>query len=218
MRGSVALRSATVFLGLFLALPADAAEAPVPIPQPSAKALRYYRSGNALWVLNEVWGLAVPAVILAIGASARLRNVARRLGGQWLFISAACFAVLYLALMFLIDAPLDFYEGYLRPHAYGLSNQSPARWLDHHVKAWFVSAVVSALVAGLVYMIIAQPETVVAVRGPLDGAVLAVRRVRAADPGRAAVQPFRTAPRQGARNAHPDPGPARAWMVRGSSR
>jgi hypothetical protein len=46
----------------------------VPIPEPSAKARRYYHSGNVLWVAATLWGLAVPALLLFSGLSARLRN------------------------------------------------------------------------------------------------------------------------------------------------
>src|SRR5918996_1953344 len=53
---------------------------PVTVPPPSDKAMRYYRSGNVLWVISTLWGLAVPVLLLFTGFSARLRNIARRIG------------------------------------------------------------------------------------------------------------------------------------------
>ena len=46
------------------------AAAPVPVPEPSEKALRYYRSGNVLWVVSELVGLAIPCLLLFTGLSA----------------------------------------------------------------------------------------------------------------------------------------------------
>src|SRR4029453_3019647 len=87
-------------------LPADLAapgvEAPggseaVPVPEPDAKALAYYRSGNVLWLVGELFGLAFPLVLLATGWSARMRSRAERIGRQWLG-TIAVYAVFYRAL------------------------------------------------------------------------------------------------------------------------
>jgi hypothetical protein len=48
----------------------------VPVPEPSEQTLRYYRSGNVLWVVSTLWGLLVPVLILFSGLSARLRDMA----------------------------------------------------------------------------------------------------------------------------------------------
>src|SRR5258705_13521706 len=52
---------------------------PVPVPAPSDKAMRYYRSGNVLWVVATLWGFAVPALLLFTGFSARMRDAARKI-------------------------------------------------------------------------------------------------------------------------------------------
>src|SRR6266496_5517767 len=57
--------------------------APVPVPEPTEKAIRFYRSGNVLWCLRTVWELAVPVLILFTGFSARLRHWAERSGRRW---------------------------------------------------------------------------------------------------------------------------------------
>ena len=49
----------------------------VPVPEPDAKALAYYRSGNALWAVGQLFGLAFPLVLLATGFSARMRDAGR---------------------------------------------------------------------------------------------------------------------------------------------
>jgi hypothetical protein len=36
------------------------AEDRVAVPQPSELALERYRSGNIIWVVNQLWGLLIP--------------------------------------------------------------------------------------------------------------------------------------------------------------
>src|SRR4029453_8721037 len=94
----------------------------VAVPEPSAKAIAYYRSGNVLWAVTTVWGLLIPAVFLWTGLSARIRTWARVIGRNWFFVIAVYF-VLFTLITFVIDLPLSYYEGFVREHAYGLSNQ-----------------------------------------------------------------------------------------------
>ena len=53
---------------------------PVAVPEPSELAMQFYRSGNWLWMLNVAWAMLVPGVLAFSGFSARLRNLAARLG------------------------------------------------------------------------------------------------------------------------------------------
>jgi Zn-dependent protease with chaperone function len=101
---------------------------PVAVPEPDAKALAYYRSGNLLWWLGQAFGVGFPLLLLATGFSARMRDRAERVGRHWI-PTVAVYAVCYRALEWLAARPLAFYGGFLRPHAYGLSNQTFAKWL-----------------------------------------------------------------------------------------
>jgi Zn-dependent protease with chaperone function len=158
--GQRANAAALAFLAcaLFGAAPAGAAEAlaqTVPVPEPSEEALRYYRSGNALWVVNQIWGLLIPALFLFTGFSARIRNVARRVGRRW-FLVIAVYTVIYIALNYLIDFPLDYYQGFVREHAYGLSHQSFGQWLGDSLKALGVTVVMGGLLAWIPYLLLTR--------------------------------------------------------------
>jgi STE24 endopeptidase len=124
--------------------------APVPVPEPDGKALAYYRSGNVLWALGQAFGAALPLLVLATGFSARMRNAAERIGRHWL-LAAALFAVFYRALDWLASRPLAYYGGFLRPHAYGLSNQTFGKWLRDGALDLAVSALVGAVLAAGLY-------------------------------------------------------------------
>ncbi|PYM14364.1 MAG: peptidase M48 [Verrucomicrobia bacterium] len=107
--------------------------APVPVPEPTEKAIRFYRSGNVLWCIRSFWELLVPALILFTGFSARIRDRAERTGRKWFFV-VLLYGFSFLAVKYLLDFPLNCYQGFFRQHAYGLSNQSFGRWLGNSLK------------------------------------------------------------------------------------
>jgi STE24 endopeptidase len=128
---------------------------PVAVPEPSLKAMQYYRSGMWLWVLNRIWGLLLPGLIAFSGLSARLRNLARRLGKFW-FFTIGVYIVLYLALVFLIDLPLSYYQGFVRQHAYGLSNQTVGKWLRDSLIGFSIEAAACFLFLWIPYLLLAK--------------------------------------------------------------
>lgn len=126
---------------------------PVTVPEPSEKAMQYYRSGNRLWIVRQLWGFAVPALILFTGLSARLRNASRALGHRWFFVILVYF-VLYNLLNFVIDLPLAYYAGFVRQHAYGLSNQSLVKWFSDAIKGLLVGTVAGCLFLWVPYLLL----------------------------------------------------------------
>ena len=127
--------------------------APVPVPQPSEKALRYYRSGNVLWFVNTAWSLAALALLLWTGFSARLRDLARRIGRNG-FFTIALYGVLFSLVTFVLDLPLSWYEGFVREHAYGLSNQTAAKWWSDQLISLAIGCVFLALTLWFPYWLL----------------------------------------------------------------
>lgn len=119
---------------------------PVPVPKPSAQAVRYYESGNVLWTVTTLWSFLVPGTILLTGLSARLRALASRLGKSWYFTLTLYF-VLFMLLYAAANLPLDGYAGFLRPREYGLSTQPFGAWLANEIIGWVVE-----LVAGVAFL------------------------------------------------------------------
>src|SRR5574339_547800 len=122
-----------LLIGLFLFLVASVSgaqdnskskgqeKARVTVPAMSEKAVRYYRSGVVLWVVDTALGFLIPALFLFTGFSARIRNWAQGLGRKWFFV-IAIYIVIFTILNFLIYLPISYYEDFVRQHAYGLSN------------------------------------------------------------------------------------------------
>jgi Zn-dependent protease with chaperone function len=137
------------------ATPAAAVDetAPVEVPAPTEKALRYHRSGNVVWVVDIVWSFAMLVVILATGLSATLRNWSQRIGRKW-FFTLVIYFVLFNLITSVVDLPRAYYEEFVRQHAYGLSNQTLAKWWGDTLKSFGVSCIVGALVLWVPYLLL----------------------------------------------------------------
>jgi STE24 endopeptidase len=98
-------------------------------------------------------GLALPMILLFTGLSARLRTAALRLGRRWL-PAVMLYAIFFTLLYALVTLPLAYYEGFVRPHAFGLSDQSLHKWLTDTAKATGLAAVGLALVLWIPYLLL----------------------------------------------------------------
>jgi len=127
--------------------------APVAVPEPSEQAMRYYRSGNVLWFVEQAWSIVVLVLLLATGLSAALRNAARRIGRNWFFTIVVYFA-LFTIVTTIVDLPLSYYTEYVREHAYGLSNQTFGKWFGDTLKSLAVACIVGGLVMWVPYLLL----------------------------------------------------------------
>ncbi len=125
----------------------------VAVPEASDLALRYYKSGNILWIVQQFWSLALPFLFLVTGWSGKIGTMAHRIGRKWYF-SLVLYLIVILALFALFNFPLDLYSGYMRGHEYGLSNQSFGRWFNHWIKALLISFIAFAAFLWIFYLLL----------------------------------------------------------------
>jgi hypothetical protein len=86
------------------------ATAAVPVPEPSALALRYYRTSHAIWAGTTALELLVPAALLFTGLSGRVREVARRMArGRWLF-TVAIYGAAYVLIQGVDSIPYELVD------------------------------------------------------------------------------------------------------------
>jgi Zn-dependent protease with chaperone function len=126
---------------------------PVAIPQPSPEAIRLYQTGNVLWMVETLWGLLVPAVIFFSGSSARLRDAALRVTRRWYAVVLIYFA-LFALILDTAQLPLDYYAYFVRPHAYGLSAQTLAKWWRDEFTGFGLALVGGALLIWIPYALL----------------------------------------------------------------
>lgn len=132
---------------------ADQSHEPVPVPQPDALTVQRYKSGNIIWAVDQLLGLALPLLFLATGWSARMRDKARQWGKWWYFTLAIYFLMLSAA-MGALQLPWSFYVEFVREHAYGLSNQTLGKWIQDTVTSGVLGAVVGMLILWIPYLLL----------------------------------------------------------------
>jgi Zn-dependent protease with chaperone function len=127
----------------------------VPVPPASPEAMRYYRSGNVLWTVFTLLEILIPGIWAFSGWSARLRTLAQRIGRRW-FFTIAVYYVLFTLITFLVMLPLDYYAGFVRQHAYGMSNQSLLKWGEDTLKQLALNLLAGCLVLWIPYWFLAR--------------------------------------------------------------
>ena len=100
-------------------------------------------------------GPACPGLIALPGSPPGSATWRGGSAGSW-FLTVGLYVVLYLAIVFVIDLPLAYYEGFVRQHAYGLSNQTLAKWLGDSLKGLAVEMAVGFAFAWVPYLLLAR--------------------------------------------------------------
>lgn len=125
----------------------------VAVPEASDIAMRYYHSGNLLWIIGQAWGFIVPLLFLLNGFTGKLASFSEKLGKNW-FFSIVVYLVLFIVLYKLLNFPLDFYSDYIREHAYGLSTQSFGRWIGNYGKELLISIIGASATVWIFYLLL----------------------------------------------------------------
>jgi Zn-dependent protease with chaperone function len=124
-----------------------------------ARSDAYFEGGYWLQLVDFLWGAAVYLVLLATGVSARMRDRAERRTRSRALQTALYWAQLVITVA-VLTAPLAIYEGYVREHAYGLSNLSFGAWLVEGLKGLAITVVLGALAITAIYAVVRRvPRT-----------------------------------------------------------
>lgn len=125
----------------------------VAVPAATEQAMRFYKSGNLLWMIQHGWSLLLPLLFLFTGFSAKLARLSATWGKRWYF-TIVIYLILFIALYSLFYFPLDFYSGFIRQHDYGLSTQTFGRWIGQYGKQISVTMVSAALFVWIFYWLL----------------------------------------------------------------
>jgi len=98
-------------------------------------------------------------ILLTMGFSARMRESAERMTRSPA-LQSVYYWVLFLVVTTVVLLPWSIYEGYVREHAYGLSNLTFAAWLGEQAKGFGIALVFGALMVAALYAIVRKlPRT-----------------------------------------------------------
>jgi STE24 endopeptidase len=115
-----------------------------------ARSDAYFEGGYVLLAVDALYAVAVSALLLWFGISARMRDVAQR----WTrsrFWQVPIYVVQYFAIAALLTLPLTIYEGFYREQIYGLMNQTFLQWFGDQGKSFGLNLIATAFVTSLIY-------------------------------------------------------------------
>jgi STE24 endopeptidase len=122
-------------------------------PEKQKKAKQYSRINRRLMVLDLAISGVYMLAWLLLGWSQALKSwLLQFTSNEWLLIF---FYILVIGgLLFIINLPLSFYQGYTLPHQYDLSTQTISGWVSDQVKGIAIGGVLGMVVLEIIYAIL----------------------------------------------------------------
>ena len=104
-----------------------------------------------LW--DFLYGAVVLLVLLNLGWSAAMRNLAERVT-RFKPVHTIFYWVQYLLVTSILGFPLTVYEDYFREHKYGLATQTFGPWMGDQLKGLMVNLVLGGILVVLLFGIV----------------------------------------------------------------
>jgi STE24 endopeptidase len=111
----------------------------------------YFEGGYWLQLWDTVWSVGAFAVLLWTGLSRRMRDLAER-AVRWRYVQAMIYGALFLVAFYVLRFPWTVYVGFVREHAYGLSNLTFAGWLKEEMIGLAIFVIIGSVALGLLYV------------------------------------------------------------------
>jgi STE24 endopeptidase len=122
-------------------------------PERQQQAKVYARIQRRLMLADLGIGGLYLVAWLIFGWSTMLRDaLLEYTRNEWLLV--ALFAAIFGGLFMLISMPLNYYEGFVLPHRFGLSNQTRSDWVFDQVKMALVGGWLGLLLLEVVYAVL----------------------------------------------------------------
>ena len=113
----------------------------------------YFEGGYWLLLVDTLYAIAIAALLLFTRASAWMRNRAQKITRSR-FWQVPIYVVQYMVATTVLALPLSIYEGFIREHAYGLSNQNFLQWSGDFGTQFVVDILQMVILATVVYAVI----------------------------------------------------------------
>ncbi len=128
-------------------------------PEAKARSDAYFEGGYWLILWDFLYGSAISLLLLNLRWSARMRDLAARIT-RFKSLQTFIYWIEYLLLTSVLGFPLEFYEGFVREHKYGLATQTFGPWMGDEGKSLLLSLVLGGLAVTLLFAIVRKlPNT-----------------------------------------------------------
>ena len=122
-------------------------------PGQRARSDAYFEGGYWLQLWDFLYAAAVALLLLALGWSARMRDLAQRVT-RFKSVHAVLYWTQYLVATTVLAFPLTVYEGFFREHKYGLATQSFGPWLGDQAKGLLVALVMGSVLVTALFAVV----------------------------------------------------------------
>jgi STE24 endopeptidase len=113
-------------------------------PAERARSNAYFEGGYWLQLWDFLSTVVVMWLLLRFRVSVRMRDLAERIT-RFRPLQTAIYWVQFIILVTVVTFPLTIYEGYIREHKYGLSNQAFGQWMRDQAVVLGVGIVLGAI-------------------------------------------------------------------------
>jgi STE24 endopeptidase len=118
-------------------------------PAEKAKSDAYFEGGYWLILWNFLLSAGTMLLLLCTGLSARIRDFAEGMT-RFKALQVAIYMLAFIFITAAVTFPLEYYQGFLREHQYGMSTQNFPSWFGDEAKALMVQLI--ALPIGLMVL------------------------------------------------------------------
>jgi Zn-dependent protease with chaperone function len=119
----------------------------------------YFEGGYWLILWDFLIGAVIALLLLNLGWSAWMRNLAERIT-RWKWLQSFIYWVQYLLLTSVLGLPMAVYEGYFRERKYGLATQTFGPWMWDQVKGLSLNLLLGGVfVVALFWVVRKLPRT-----------------------------------------------------------
>ena len=136
-----------------------------------ARSDAYFEGSYWLILWNFLVTVAIALLLLTTRLSARIRDLAATLT-SFRPVQASIYAIGFAIIIWALNLPLNCYEGFVREHQYGMSNQTFGAWFGESLKALTVGLIILPIVFAVLYSIFRVAERTWWIWGTIAGIVL----------------------------------------------
>jgi STE24 endopeptidase len=118
-----------------------------------ARSDAYFEGGYWLILWDFLYASAISLLLLNLRWSARMRDLAQRIT-RFKWLQTLLYWAQYLLALVVLGFPLEFYEGFVREHKYGLATQTFGPWMGDELKALMLNLVLGGVAVVLLFTIV----------------------------------------------------------------
>src|SRR5947207_8172904 len=136
-----------------------------------ARSDAYFEGTYWLILWNFLVTVAIALLLLTTKLSACIRDLAATLT-SFRPVQAGVYAIGFAIITWALNLPLNCYEGFVREHQYGMSNQTFGAWFGESLKALTVALIILPIVFAVLYSIFRVAQRTWWIWGTIFGIIL----------------------------------------------